>query len=226
VTALREGLPPLPRNMARLPIDHRGFPVPWFVQWLKDGEVCPAGWWTGGAPDFRMLDAAKLRYCLFNRPLCWICGNPLGVHRVFAIGPMCAINRSTSEPPSHRGCAEFAAQACPFLAQPRMRRNAKDLPQHGEIPGNHVDHNPGATCLWETKSYSPFRVGNGYLIKLGDAERVDWYAEGKPATRLQVLASIDKGYPQLLAQAKRDGAAGLRELERLRGQAMTLLPAA
>jgi hypothetical protein len=33
ITPLRADLPALPERMKRLSVDHRGFPVPWFVQW-------------------------------------------------------------------------------------------------------------------------------------------------------------------------------------------------
>ena len=60
---------------------------------------------------------------------CWLCGQTLGKHMTFPIGPMCAITRTTAEPPSHLACAEYAVKACPFLSQPRMRRNERDLPE-------------------------------------------------------------------------------------------------
>jgi hypothetical protein len=218
MTKLNASIPlPLPPRIARLPINDRGFPVPWFVQWI-DGE-----------PDFRVMDAAKLQFCAWNHnPPCWICGEPLGVHRVFAIGPMCAINRVISEPPSHRECAEFAVRACPFLVNPRTRRNAKDLPDDAQDPaGIHIDRNPGVTCLWETREYQTFhpRAGDpGFLFKLGKPTRADWYAHGRPASRDEVMMAIATGLPQLLEIARAEGA--LSELEALRREAVKLLPAA
>src|SRR5262245_3833667 len=100
----------MPGRIRWLPIDARGFPVPWFVAWFKDGEQVEPG---VGLPDFRVADANKMRSALKLR-LCWVCGKRLGRHLAFTIGPMCAINRTMSEPPSHYECARFAAQACPF----------------------------------------------------------------------------------------------------------------
>src|SRR5262249_43350028 len=141
--------------------------------------------------------------------LCWICGDALGRHRVFVIGPMCAINRVISEPPSHRECAEFAARGCPFLARPRMRRNEKDLPSNRIAAGGiNIDRNPGACCLWEFKDYEPFRstIGNdGILFHLGEPTRVDWYANGRTATREEVLHSIRTGFPALEEVARLQG---------------------
>jgi hypothetical protein len=106
-----KSLPPLPARMRYLPISPKGFPVPWFV--FIDEQT--------GIPDFRVIGPGKMRQAVTG-DRCWLCGGILGKHRIFCIGPMCAINRITSEPPSHRECAEFAAEACPFLSQPRARR--------------------------------------------------------------------------------------------------------
>lgn len=218
-------LPPLPDRVARLPRDSRGFPVPWFVQWMRGGE--PTRWDDPGAePDFRVIGEGKL-WMAYNRQRCWICGDKLGVHQVYVIGPMCVINRVTSEPASHRQCAEFAAKACPFLTKPRMRRNAKDLPEGGISRGLHIDRNPGCVALYETPNAKPFKVKGGHLFRLGPPLRVDWWAEGRSATRAEVLASIDSGYPILLDTAtKHDGPEGVAELVRMRDEAMRLLPAA
>jgi hypothetical protein len=139
---------------------------------------------------------------------------------------MCVVNRVTSEPASHRDCAEFAAKACPFLTKPRMRRNEKDLLEGRVIAGIHIDRNPGCVCLYETMSAKPFKAGEGILFQLGEPTRVDWWAEGRTATRAEILASIDSGYPILLDVATRlDGPEGVAELTRHRDRAMRLLPA-
>jgi hypothetical protein len=203
-------LPDMPDRMKLLKRDERGFPVPWFVHWEND------------KPDFRVISPGKLAMA-YRNGRCWICGGQLGVHRVAVIGPMCVVNRTTSEPPSHRDCAEFAAKACPFLTKPRMRRNENDLPEHGCVPGIHLDRNPGCVALYETRSLKT----EGGLFKLGDPTRVDWWAEGRQATREEVLASIDSGYPILMDIAtKHDGPEGVKELVRMRDVAMRYLPAA
>lgn len=207
-------LPPMPSRMKLLKQDERGFPVPWFVHWEND------------KPDFRVIGPDKLRLAYkFER--CWICGGQLGQHRLYVIGPMCVVNRITSEPASHRDCAEFAARACPFLVKPRMRRNEKDLPEDRFTPGMHIPHNPGCVALYETRSVSPFKAGDGVLFRLGDPARIDWWAEGRQATREEVLASIDSGYPILMEVAvKHDGPEGVKELMKQRDAAMRYLPAA
>jgi hypothetical protein len=219
-------LPPLPARIARLHKDHRGFPTPWFVQWFYGDKPSDAG---SGEPDFRVVDGRKFNAAL-RMPICWTCGQPLGKHRVFLIGPMCAVNRVISEPPSHRDCAEFSVKACPFLSRPRMRRNEKDLPEkHEEAAGFGIKRNPGVICLWETSDYRPFRPqhGNaGVLFRLGEPSRVDWWAEGRPATRTEVEASIASGFPTLQELARQEGADAMRELQQLRERVTPLLPIA
>lgn len=219
-------LPEMPGRIAALPRDSRGYPVPRFVQWMKDGKPCPRG---EGEPDFRVADSSY-RYLATNRGLCWVCGAPLGRHRVFVLGPMCAVNQVTSEPPCCRSCAEFAAVACPFLVKPRMKRlPLDDLPFDREemSPGGvMIDRNPGCIGLYETSKYGPIKAHAGWLISLGAPTRVDWWAEGRKATRAEVWASIESGYPLLLKMARRDGRKAVADLEKMRDAAMQWLPAA
>jgi hypothetical protein len=217
-----KSLPNPPRRIAALPLDERGYPVPWFVQWMKDGRPVRRG---EGEPDFRVVSEID-RIRAFRQGLCWICGQPMGVHRVYAIGPMCVVNRVTMEPASHRDCAEYAVKACPFLARPRMKRLPKDdLEGQVHAAGAMIERNPGTTCLYETREAKPFDAGNGWLIKLGRPERVDWWAQGRKATRAEVLESIESGLPNLAKLARLEGSEAIAELERQRLEAWKLLPA-
>lgn len=64
----------------------------------------------------------------------------------------------------------------------------------------------------------------GILFTVGDPVETLWFAEGRPATRDEVLASIDSGLPILRQQAEQDGEDALLELDRLHNQALELLP--
>jgi len=204
----------MPPRIAKLPRDHRGFPIPWFVAKLPDGTR-----------DFRIAEGYKNELAVRNK-LCWVCGERLGRYMAFVIGPMCVVNRVTAEPPCHLDCAEFSATACPFLIRPRMRRNENDLPEgHRAPPGEFLTRNPGATCVYTTLDYRRFDAGNGKLIKLGEPTDVQWFAEGKAATRNQVRASIDSGYPLLLDLARQQGGDAVAELEFQLQRAIALLPA-
>lgn len=223
---MNQNLPPIPPKVARLPRDHRGFPVPWFVQWFDNGEPCDFG---KGTPDFRVADARKLATAV-KQNRCYVCGETLGQYKAFVIGPMCAINRTIAEPPNHRDCAIFSATACPFLSRPRMKRNTKDIPDVAvDAPGFGIKRNPGVACVWITKSYRLTRAhaGNaGVLFMLGIPTEVLWFAEGRAATRDEVMTSIDSGYPLLVEMAEKEGSAALAALAAYRNRAMPLLPAA
>ena len=214
-------LPPLPPSMAGLPKDQRGYPVPYFVAWFKDGKPSRRG---EGEPDFRVV-LPHMPMFAFRNQRCWVCGGFLGRRRVYVIGPMCVVNRVTSEPPSHRECAEFAAKACPFLIRPRQKRDKKGLPEDRIVPGISIDRNPGVVALYEALHAKPFQAGDGVLFRLGEPTRVEFYAYGRIATRAEVQASIESGYPILLAMAEKEGAEAIRELTRMAAAAMCLLPA-
>jgi hypothetical protein len=199
----------MPQRMRALPITSEGWPQLWF-----------AGITREGVPDLRTADPCK-RVLAVKRKLCWLCGQPLGARMVFVLGPMCAVTRTTSEPPCHRDCAEFAAVACPFLSRPKMRRNVVDLPEGYEPPpGTGIHRNPGACALWVCRDYLTFDIKprsgheSDWLICVGDPEEVAWYAEGRQATRQEILTSIDSGLPLLEAEARR-GTDPLAELTAL-----------
>lgn len=193
---LREGLPPLPARLAHLPIDERGFPVPWFVQWID------------GKPDHRVMDGSKLLLAVRHR-LCWQCGRTIdGVRKTFAIGPMCAITHTIAEPPSHIECLRYAATACPFLTRPHAHRREAGMPDDTRVAGVGLRRNPGVICLWTTKTFKPFNDGRGgVLFEFGPAEALEWYAEGRPATREEVDESVRTGLHHLSESAAEEDAA-------------------
>lgn len=205
---------PLPERMKHLPLSSEGYPVPWFVAWVDD------------EPDFRIIDTPKFGIALREKR-CWLCGHTMGKFLAFVIGPMCMVNRVSAEPPSHRACAEYAIRACPFLSQPRMRRNKKDMPEQHEKPGGvMIERNPGIIVLWVTSQFRPFREGRGgkILYRVGLPSEVQFYREGRTATRAEILESINSGMPLLQGVARQDGAAAEAELKRQYDQAMRLLP--
>lgn len=210
---------PIPRRMNRLLISSRGYPVPWFVHIDLDKEA-----------DFRIIGQNKLVDAL-NKKLCWLCGEPLGQYMCFTVGPMCVISKTSSEPPSHVECSEYAVRACPFLNNPKMKRNEKDLPSNTSNPaGIMILRNPGSTALYVTKSYKVFRARKegeksyGYLIQMGFPTAVRWYCEGRPATREEVQKSIDSGIPILRVEAAKEGYDAAKELDKRIQEVQKLLP--
>jgi hypothetical protein len=189
--------------MARLPLDERGFPIPWFVHIDKE---------TGNA-DFRVIRPGGIAIA-YRSQTCWLCGDKLGRYQAYVVGPMCGVNRVTSEPPCHQDCAEYAARACPFLTRPLASRNERGLPEEASAAGEMIKRNPGCVLVWTQKTPPrPFRVENGFLFRLDDPAQVQFWAHGRPATREEVARSVETGMPILAAMAERDGPEGARELK-------------
>lgn len=192
---MRASLEKPTERIAKLPIDERGFPVPWFVEWID------------GKPEFRAMDPRKWTSAVANS-LCWVCGEKMGAYKAFVIGPMCGINRTTAEPPTHLDCAQWSARNCPFLSNPSMVRREDELinDKTTSAAGHMIKRNPGVTLIWITKNFRIFDDGNGRpLIKIGDPLSIEWYTKGKKATYEEVKSSVDTGCPLLLKMAEEDG---------------------
>ena len=198
---------PIPDRMTGLPISPKGFPMPWFVPW-KDGEPQPTS-----------ADPEKVRRARqFN--LCWLCGQTTGRYLAFVIGPMCLINRVTSEPPSHRECAEYAVKACPFLTKPKAKRNPNKPDGHVPPAGMMIQRNPGVSVIYISHSYSYERG----IFHLGQPVNLTFWREGRRATHDEIMESITTGMPLLRDAAATDGYRALDDLEAQYRRAMELIP--
>jgi hypothetical protein len=220
LTELRPDIAEPPKFMQELPI-FRGYPVPWFVDWI------------GGVPEFRAMDMRKFKIAINDRR-CWVCGNKLFGEEIFTIGPMCLVNRISSEPPAHRECAQYSAINCPFLSKPHMVRredenfNAAKKPSAGIM----VARNPGVTLLYYTRRHEllsvpgkPGIAAPGILFRLGKPFLTEWYSHGRRASRDEVLLAVESGLPILRETSmKLDGPQGSMILETQIAEAMRLLP--
>lgn len=198
---LRPELDPLPERIAKLPVD-RGYPVPWFVAWID------------GKPEFRAMDEQKWVRAVKERR-CWICGEPLGRYLAFPIGPMCGLNRTTSEPPSHLDCAKWSVRNCPFLSQKENKYREDDFTREMDknVAGFGIKRQPGAVLIWITKDYRVFRDHVGKpLIQIGAPVDLSWWSHGRPATRAEVAHSVDTGMPYLMELAEMQGPEAVQEL--------------
>lgn len=221
--SVKRDLPDLPARMKRLPVDGRGYPIPYFVAWF-DASGAPARRGEG-IPDFRMVHPGTIAKCV-TAQLCWVCGQPLGSFKAFVIGPMCALSRTCSEPPSHVDCADFSARACPFLVHPGEKRRDNRMPEvWHKPPGEMIRCHPRIALVWTTKRYELRSATGGVVFDMGMPEHVRWYTEGRPATRAEVVASIESGLPALLETAKPRGQAGADDIQRRYEACMPLLPA-
>ncbi len=177
-----------PARLALRPRDKHGRIVPAFVAHIN------------GQPDHRIArpDAVRRAY---DERLCYLCNFPLGVYGTFILGPMCVINGISPEPPSHRTCAEYAAQACPFLTNPGMRRR-EHQPEGTVEPGGIMERrNPGVIALYVTEQWSRTREK---LFSVRIPHEVTWWREGRPAAYADALDSLLTGLEVLRAQADKD----------------------
>jgi hypothetical protein len=213
---MRPDLPPLPANMAHLPVDDRGYPVPRFV------------YWQNGKPEFRVA-GPQVRELAWILGECWVCGKSLGYpkRQTFVIGPMCVVNRTTAEPGCHKECAIYSAMACPFLTKPQMDRRENGLPEETQdADGLMIRRNPGVTCLWTSETAYLFDDGmGGWLINIGEpAETPLWYCQGRKATAEEVSESVRTGLPILQEMAMKEGPAAGTELDRMARKALQYMP--
>jgi hypothetical protein len=106
-----------------------------------------------------------------------------------------------------------------------MRRNEKDLPEDAvEAAGVPIKRNPGVTALVFAGGYSLLGVGEGVLLRMEAIRQVEWWREGRLATRAEALEAIESGLPLLEGMAKEDGPEAVCELEIAVAEAMHLLP--
>lgn len=205
-------LPEMPSQIAALPHDERGYPVPWFVAWID------------GKPVFPVADQRKVVLAVRDKR-CWVCGEPMGRNLAFVIGPMCTVNRVSAEPPCHLECGLFSARACPFLTKPNMRRMDVSGIVDTQNPGGTMIHrNPGVVCVWSTRFMKMTPAGKGVIFRIGDPTRVDWFAEGRPATREEVLVSMESGLPALRKIADDEAPEAVWELRRMLAESMQFVP--
>lgn len=212
-----------PPRIARLDRNREGYPIPWFV----DRTTGPAD-----APDFRIADKRKLSAAV-SFGCCWVCGESLvnqtlglaATQYAYVIGPMCAVNRISSEPPAHRDCAIYSATACPFLTTPNMRRRPVDMEGMRKPDGEMILRNPGVALVWITNTWR--MVPNHELWDVDEPAELLWYCQGRPATADEAHEAIDSGMPLLRASAEQeeDPEAAQKDLTLRYLRALDFLPA-
>jgi len=205
----------IPDKMRKRPLDARGYPVPWFVEWI------------GGKPDFRVMDTRKYKLALDKRR-CWLCGAQLGKFATFVAGLMCIVNRTSAEPPSHIECAKFAVRGCPFLTIPTAQYREANLPANStSTPGSIMD-NPEVSALWTCDTWQAFHVMEGEristLVQFGDPKSVTYWKQGRPATDAEVHETFWRRLAILQRAAEQDGGGAPVELARRVDAALFWMP--
>lgn len=209
----------VPARMAHLPTDplHGDLPVPYFVGSVRDQSGVMR-------PDFRCVETGARERCDAGA-LCWICGLPLEREFACVTGPMCLINRISSEPVSHLECARYAVAACPFIATPGRKRRDKDYPpgvKPPPAPESHNPRNPGAALVILLNKRP--RRGENDLYHLRHINGVEFYREGARIYGRDCLPEFALGAFILAGQAAEEGGVGglVDCLQRIAG-ACTLL---
>jgi hypothetical protein len=108
----------IPERLAHLPLDERGFPIPYFIPIVH------------GKPEFRFADSKKKIHCR-NYKKCWICGKRLLAGKFwFITGPKGLKNRTVSDEAMHEECARFSLKVCPhmFYEKAERRTTETDIP--------------------------------------------------------------------------------------------------
>jgi hypothetical protein len=212
---LRQALEKPTARIAALP-RFNGYPVPWFTGYVN------------GEPEPRSADPVKFMKAIAES-LCWVCGQKIeGSVRTFVIGPMCTVNRITSEPPCHLECAQWSVRNCPFLKDPNFSRRPMGVgrgAQEGELhdaPGTMLLRNPKVSCLWSTRMFRRFKTGKGFLLNIGPPTATEWWTCARPATRIEVEQSLGEGLPTLLEMCNGEG--DEHELRRLVKEAEKFFP--
>lgn len=209
---VRESVKPVPPAMAGRPVDHRGFPVPWFVT-KKDAN----GLW-----DFVEIQSSRFDEAV-RLGVCWVSGEKLGAHKSFVVGPMCVVTGTAGDPPVKRDIGLWSARVCPFLSRPLALRDDRFTPEQLEAQrGLLLTHNPGVCAVYTTKSYQYNRLHNVFFM--GPPESVEWFCKGVPATYDEVKAAMRKGLPKVLDAAASESPAAMRELDAKLHAVEKLLP--
>jgi hypothetical protein len=170
-----------------------GYVVPYFVSWFIGDEQVDERT-PGAKPDFKVTDLRRLNICR-QRNVCWICGKQLGAYKWFVFGPSSALGRTAAEPPSHRDCAHYAVQTCPYILEPgRAMAPIKKL-----RPTEHLydidEQHPGVAVLWATKGFDLQLVDPSrgvFFFTPHEPDIVEFWYEGRRATRNEIVAAVDK----------------------------------
>jgi hypothetical protein len=144
---------PMPPQIAKLPRDHRGYPIFKMVTYPDGGHN-----FTGQSGD-TVIECVE-------KKLCAICGEELGPVVAF-LGPIGIFDverRNVSDPPMHRECVEYAARVCPFILMGGWDREGKK--------GWNPEHSPEGTVGAE-------RPGKLVML-IVDEYAVYWSQEGQP----------------------------------------------
>ena len=150
--------------MLTLPLDERGYPIPYFVPIIN------------GKPDFRFQDAHKKETCR-KYLKCNICGKKLKDREFwFITGPLGLMNSVASDEPSHEDCARFSLRACPHLVYRKAERRTGEFEGHPSqlshkperiflVRADKIYHVDPVITRFRAVDIYPFKYENNKLIE-------------------------------------------------------------
>lgn len=202
--------------MRKRPLDARGYPVPWFVQWID------------GRPDFRVMDRRKWQLAMDKRR-CWLCGEALGKYATFVVGLMCLVNHTSAEPPSHMDCAKYAVKGCPFLTIPTAQYREANRPADACTNPGAIMDNPEVSALWTCDNWEAFPVMGAdgvpsQLVWFGDPKGVQFWTRGRPALSAEVWDTFRRRIHILQDAANEEGGDAPDRLAKCMDDALFWLP--
>jgi hypothetical protein len=160
----------LPKLMEDLPTDAEGRPIPWFV------------YRAGRKPNFNKVASGRTGGGMRGR--CWICGKSRGEFHTFLLRAADTITRNTRVPASHRVCAEYSVQVCPWFTGAGG----------GEAP---------VIATWTTERFDLLHGVDTGIFEIGPPEVVTWWKGGRLATWAEVDAMLTLAWAPIEAEAKK-----------------------
>ncbi len=179
--------PHTPPQIAALPKDSLGRPIPFFSPRLP-----------GGTTNLRLASAQKFDLA-YRRRWCPVCGTPLGKLSAFVGRPQDVVLRTFAQPGSHPECMAYSLQHCPFLRGETRRRGSAGVPTdavppvQGCVPGAKVETPLALYCTARPVS----RLPSG-LFAAGPSRSVSWWWCGQ-----RLPAHLARAADELVTQARR-----------------------
>lgn len=186
---------PIPRRMARLDRDPRGYPIPYVVLRAE------------GRAHFTINDEQRRQECL-DRDWCPICGTLLARDRWFVGGALSAFHEQGAyvDTPMHDDCAHYALRVCPYLAAPSYGKRIDDRTLNGDEPNLGLFFDD--TMIAERPEVFVAVLSRGHDVTEGGYLRprrpylaVEVWRHGQPVTKAEaveiVKRAVDRELPQL-----------------------------
>jgi hypothetical protein len=88
------------------------------------------------------------------------------------------------------------------------------MPNDRQMAGVGILRNPGVVMLWTSgyRIFHPKRGGKGILFEFKDPTEVEWWSEGRAATREEIIDSINGGLHHLVREAQLESNGAVEQL--------------